>query len=166
MLSNSHVNNSLHCSPMASLWSCKWLPWNTIAVNLSQCFLATMVTMISFTAKLPPNTVMPQATIKNHDEKRRLSHGSIHSCECFGFCIHPSIHLPCSSFSFFTISGTEIIVTRAWWSQRPYQWRNRPCDSVVFSLPSPGVSSMRIEEKGLWNSQSLDLSSRSASRTV
>lgn len=33
-------------------------------------------------------------------------------------------------------------------SQRPHQWRNKLCDSVVFSLSPPGVGSVR--EEGLW----------------
>lgn len=63
------------------------------------------------------------------------------------------------SLSFFTISKSEIKVTSTCGSQGPYQSRNRLCDSVVFSVSFPGVSSTRIEKEGLWVSQSTQLAS-------
>ncbi len=168
VISNSHVNNSLCCSPMVSLWSCKWLPWNTITVSLSHRFIATGVTMISVQAKLLLSTITHGPSSYKKLQGMTKTFPWLDTCmwnSCF-FFLHPSVHLPCCSFSLFTISEDESTVTRACVSQRPHQWRNRLCDSVVFSLSLPGVSSVEIEEEGLWNSQSLDPSSQSASCKV
>lgn len=131
-LSNSHVNNSLYCNPMASLWSCEWLPWNTIAVNWA-LFLGYHGYYDQFSGQM--------ITKYYHSCHKQLSKATFPCLNTFignGFvsCIHlftyHAVHFP-----FFTISVAAIIGTRACGSQRPYQWRNRLCDSAVFSLSSP-----------------------------
>ena len=106
----------------------------------------------------PILSLVPQAAIISHKGWQTPYRGLIHLCE-FN-CFFSFLHMPAShAFPFLTINGAEIIVTRACGSQRTYQLRNRPCDSVVFSLSTPGVSSMRTVEEELWISQSLDPSS-------
>lgn len=74
---------------MASLWSSKWLPWNTSTVSLSHSVMVAMVTIISSTVYINSWLITQQhrSTWKTYDWLM---------CSGNRNCLFPRIRLPVS----------------------------------------------------------------------